>query len=107
MHAPSFLDEAARLAGRAGYAVLEKALWLHYAAQRPETPLWARTTIYAALGYLVLPVDAVPDLLPGGLVDDAGLFAGALGVVAFWIDDAVRAQAAAKLRTWFGGDAPS
>ena len=94
----------ASLAGRAGYAVLEKALWLHYAAQRPETPAWAKATIYASLVYLVMPLDAVPDLLPGGLVDDAGALAAATATVAFWIDASVRAKASATLRDWFGPD---
>src|SRR5690554_1492812 len=57
---PRFRD----LASRAGYGLLERALWLHLAAQRPETPAWARSVIYGALGYLVLPADAVPDVLP-------------------------------------------
>ena len=35
-----------------------------------------------ALAYLLAPVDAVPDLLPGaGLVDDAGVLAAALAAI--------------------------
>ena len=53
--------------------MIQKALWLYYAAQRPQTPIWAKTTIYAALGYFILPVDIIPDLIPGaGYVDDLG-----------------------------------
>ena len=101
MTIPSFSDLRA-LAQRAGYSVLERVLWLYFAAQRPETPLWAKTTIYGALAYFVSPVDAVPDVLPGGYADDAGVLAGALATVAVFVDDAVREKAAALLRTWFG-----
>lgn len=99
------LNDLAALVRRAGYATLEKALWLHFAAQRPDTPAWARAAIYSALGYLVLPLDAVPDVAPGGLTDDAGVLAAAVGAVAFYIDDDVKGKAATKLRDWFG-DAP-
>ena len=38
----SLWQKIRRVATRAGREVVEKALWLHYAAQRPETPAWAR-----------------------------------------------------------------
>lgn len=98
---PRFRDLAA-LVSRAGYHVLEKALWLYLAAQRPETPAWARRVIYGALGYLVMPVDAVPDVLPGGYADDLGVLAGALAAVAMFVTDDVKAEARRILRTWFG-----
>jgi uncharacterized membrane protein YkvA (DUF1232 family) len=85
----------------AGYATLEKILWLYFAAQRPETPAWARATIYAALAYVLSPLDAVPDVLPGGFADDLGVVAAALGTVAVFVDDAVRARTRDVLDGWF------
>ena len=58
----------------AGREVVEKALTLYYAAQSPETPPTAKTVIYAALTYFILPIDLISDFLPGvGYVDDASL----------------------------------
>ncbi len=51
----SFWDKTARHAEAAGYEVIEKAPWLYYAAQKPTTPAWARTVVYGALGYFILP----------------------------------------------------
>ena len=44
-----FWDKVKKFARTAGKEVIEKALWLYYAAQRPETPKWAKTAIYGAL----------------------------------------------------------
>ncbi|WP_211605080.1 YkvA family protein [Vreelandella arcis] len=45
--------------------------------------MWAKTTIYGALGYFISPVDAIPDLAPiVGYADDIGVLAGALAMVA-------------------------
>jgi Uncharacterized conserved protein len=100
---PRFWHKARRSAAAAGRQVLEKALWLYYGAQNPDTPKWARRVIYGALGYFVLPLDAIPDLAPlVGYTDDLGVMAAALGVVALHIDAGVREQARLRLQDWFG-----
>lgn len=87
----------------AGREVVEKALILFYAAQRPETPLWAKTVIYSALAYFVLPADAIPDFIPlTGYADDLGTLVAALGTVAMCITPEVRAAARQKVEDWFG-----
>lgn len=98
-----FWSKIAGAVKSAGREVIEKALWLYYAAQRPETPAWAKSAIYSALAYFILPIDLIPDFLPGGFVDDLGVLTAALGTVAVYIDEEVKYQAAVKLREWFGG----
>lgn len=89
-------------AKKAGSEVIEKVLWLYYAAQRPDTPVWAKTTIYAALAYFVLPLDAIPDALPVvGFTDDLGVLAGALGTVSLYVNEEVKQQTRDKLADWF------
>ncbi|MBE9610527.1 YkvA family protein [Chitinilyticum piscinae] len=101
--APRFWQKLPVFARRAGLELVEKALWLFYAAQRPDTPRWARTVIYGALAYLLLPTDAIPDFLPGvGLTDDLASLVAALGLVAMYVNDDVKAQASSKLERWFG-----
>lgn len=51
----SFWSKLTRYATSAGKEVVEKALLLYYAAQRPDTPMWAKATVYGALGYFILP----------------------------------------------------
>ena len=92
-----------RVGARAGREVVEKALWLYYAAQAPATPAWARSVIYGALAYLVLPADAIPDALPAvGFSDDLGVLAAAVTTVTLFIDAEVRRKATATLERWFG-----
>ncbi|MEN5090440.1 YkvA family protein [Pseudomonas protegens] len=94
-----------RYASRIGRTLIQKALWLYYAAQRPQTPIWAKATIYAALGYFILPVDIIPDLIPGaGYVDDLGLLASSVLAVAAHINAEVKQQASARLADWFGSE---
>lgn len=98
-----FWDKMSRVFKRAGYELLEKALWLYYAAQRPETPRWARMTAYGALGYFILPFDAIPDWLFGfGLTDDLGALTLAVATISQYIDTGVRQRSTAKLDAWFG-----
>jgi uncharacterized membrane protein YkvA (DUF1232 family) len=91
------------LATYAGRELVEKALMLFFAAQRPETPLWAKTVIYSALAYFILPTDAIPDFIPvSGYVDDLGTLMAALGAVGMNITPAVQADAKQKVNEWFG-----
>jgi len=90
-------------ARRAGQQVVESALQLFYAAQSPSTPKWAKTVVYGALAYFVLPADAVPDLLPGvGYTDDLGVLATALGTIAMQITPEIRERAHRRAQEWFG-----
>lgn len=98
-----FWSKLAKYALAAGREIVEKALWLYYAAERPETPAWAKAAIYGALGYFIFPIDAIPDITPMvGYVDDLGVITFALSTVASYIDDNVKAQSASKLKDWFG-----
>ncbi len=97
-----FWTKARRVATRAGHEVIEKALWLYYAAQSPTTPAWARSVIYGALAYFVLPMDAIPDLIPVvGFTDDLGALAAAIATVSMYIDDDVREKAKNTMARWF------
>ncbi len=94
------------VASRAGRELVEKTLWLHYAAQQPQTPVWARTVIYGALAYFVMPLDAIPDLLPAvGLTDDLAALTAAIATVSMYIDDDVKSRTRQRMRQWFA-DAP-
>lgn len=100
---PRFRDKLARAAKLAGREVVEKALWLYFAAQRPETPRWAKATVYGALAYFVVPVDAIPDMVPmAGYTDDLGVLAVAVVTIARYIDGNVREKASHLLARWFG-----
>lgn len=88
-----------------GGPLVRMSLRLYYALDNPETPGWAKGVIYGALGYLIMPADVVPDLVPMvGYVDDMGVLAAAVATLAKYIDEEVRRRADEKWRQWFGDD---
>lgn len=77
----TFLARLKRVAKRIPFAEDLLAAWI--CARDPSTPRRVRMTLLAALGYFVLPLDAVPDLMPFlGFTDDAAVIAAALAAVA-------------------------
>lgn len=97
-----FWDKVKKFAGAAGREVIEKALQLYYAAQRPEIPGWAKSVIYGALGYFIFPADAIPDVIPAvGYADDLGVLVAAIAAVSLYINEDVREKARLKVRQWF------
>ena len=99
----SFWTKLQRFAKVAGKEVVQKALWLYYAAARPDTPTWARATVYSALGYFILPTDAIPDVTPMvGFADDLGALTLAIATIAAYIDEGVKDKAQQKMGAWFG-----
>jgi len=100
-----FRDKLKRYAKIAGQEVVGKALLLYYAAQEEKAPAWAKGTIAAALGYFIVPLDAIADLAPGiGYADDLGVLVLAIAAVSRYINDDVRAKTMKKMRHWFGED---
>ncbi|HEY5796907.1 MAG TPA: YkvA family protein [Bosea sp. (in: a-proteobacteria)] len=76
-----FLARLKRVAKRIPFAEDLLAAWI--CARDPATPRRVRLTLLAALGYFVLPVDALPDIMPIlGFTDDAAVIAAALAAVA-------------------------
>ncbi|MEZ5564263.1 MAG: YkvA family protein [Gammaproteobacteria bacterium] len=97
-----FRDKLARAARAAGHEVIEKALWLYFAAQNPATPKWAKATVYGALAYFIMPLDAIPDLAPvAGYTDDLGVLAVAVATIARYIDEGVKQKTTGLLSRWF------
>ncbi|ADE15205.1 protein of unknown function DUF1232 [Nitrosococcus halophilus Nc 4] len=84
-----------------GLDVIETSLKLYYALQDEDTPKWAKTVIYSALIYFISPVDALPDLLPGGYVDDLGTLLSAVATVSVHIKEEHSDKAKVKVEQWF------
>jgi uncharacterized membrane protein YkvA (DUF1232 family) len=76
-----FLGRLKRVAKRVPFAEDLLAAWI--CTRDPATPRRVRLTLLAALGYFVLPLDAIPDILPFiGFTDDAAVIAAAIAAVA-------------------------
>ena len=78
---------------------LRDALGLFFCLKDPATPTWVRVAIIGALGYLVMPVDFLPDFIPiVGWVDDAAVVASVIAYVRSRIRDRHWQQADAWLQ---------
>lgn len=89
-----------------GLTVLYNVLQLWYVLQKPEVPAKNKAVIMGALGYLITPLDFIPDLTPIlGYNDDAAAILFALYMVRQYVDDEVKTQAKARLAKIFSEDA--
>ncbi len=101
---PSLFDKLARYGAAAGREVVEKVLWLWFASRRADLPVWARSAVYGALAYFILPIDAIPDLIPGlGFTDDIGVLSYALATIASYVDADVKRRTGEVLSKLFAG----
>ncbi|USK59285.1 YkvA family protein [Peribacillus asahii] len=100
-----FWDKLKKFGKKAGASVVYAVLLLYYTLQKPEVPKKAKAVIIGALGYFILPVDLLPDMMLGiGFTDDLGALGVALFQVAMYIDDEIKGKAKTKLADWFGQD---
>ena len=97
-----FWNKLKKYALKIGREIVEKALILYCCLQDPDTPLKARAVIIGALGYLILPTDAIPDFIPGiGFADDLVALVTAITIVAIHIKPEHQDRAKNKLLQWF------
>jgi uncharacterized membrane protein YkvA (DUF1232 family) len=90
-------------AKRLGVKTVYTILLFFYAFKRKDTPRWAKNIIIGVLGYLITPIDLLPDLTPIiGYTDDIGMLSLGLVAIAAHINKEVRQQAREKLGQWFG-----
>lgn len=69
---------------------------MYFCMLDPKTPFWVKATAATALAYFILPLDAIPDLMPlAGFSDDAGVLATALTAISAHVSDEHRARAKA------------
>lgn len=86
-----------------GLTVIYKAFQLYYVAQSDACPMKIKAGIIGALGYLISPIDLLPDLIPVvGYTDDAAAIALAITAAQMYITDEIRQQAKERMREIFG-----
>lgn len=77
---------------------LEEAVAAWFCARDPNTPSHIKAAVLAALAYLVLPTDALPDFLPAlGFMDDASMFWAVWSMLGKYVTDEHRRKAAEAL----------
>lgn len=77
---------------------MEDVVASYYCVLDSSTPLRAKAILLAALGYFVLPADAIPDVIFGlGFTDDVAVLSAAIAAVRAHITPAHKAAAKESL----------
>lgn len=98
-----FWEKLAVVAKKIGLKAVYALLLLYYALVSDSTPVKYKAMIMGALGYFVVPLDFLPDVVPMvGYTDDMAALAGVLVAVAKSLNPAIKQQAKDKLTAWFG-----
>ena len=98
-------DKIRKNIAKIGVKVIYQALLLYYVAQSPNCPSKIKAGIIGALGYLISPIDLIPDIMPGiGYADDAATIATAVALAQIYITDEIKEQAKAKIADLLGED---
>jgi uncharacterized membrane protein YkvA (DUF1232 family) len=100
-----FVEKISRVAKRAGSKLVYAALILFYTLQSDKVSLKDKAMIVGALGYLISPIDVVPDAIPiVGLGDDLTVLLYVLKTVWTDVDPSIKENAKEKLSQWFDDD---
>ena len=100
-----FVEKIARIAKGAGSKLVYTALILYYTLQSPKVSTTNKAMIIGALGYLISPLDAVPDAIPiAGLADDLAVLIFVLKKVWTDVDPYIQVKARKRLSKWFDED---
>ena len=100
-----FVEKIARIAKRAGSKLVYAALILYYTLQSDKVSAANKAMIIGALGYMISPLDVIPDAIPiAGLSDDLAVLLFVLKKVWTDIDPDIQIKAKERLAKWFDED---
>ena len=103
--ASEFIEKISRIAKRAGAKLVYAAFILYYTLQSDKISVKDKATIIGALGYLISPLDVIPDAIPiAGLGDDLAVLVYVLNKVWGNVSDEIKEKAKSKLSKWFDED---
>jgi len=98
-------DKIAKYGKVIGAEILYKALQLWYVLQRDDVPSGTKAIVMGALGYLIAPLDFLPDLTPVlGYSDDLVAIAFALVKVQGYVDEDVKMKSKFMLSKIFSDE---
>ncbi|MBR3657319.1 MAG: DUF1232 domain-containing protein [Prevotella sp.] len=100
-----FAEKLSRIAKRAGAKLVYAALILYYTLQSDKVSKSDKAIIIGALGYMISPLDVIPDAIPiAGLTDDLAVLLYVLKKVWTGIDPEIVDKAKRRLSKWFDED---
>ena len=98
----SLFSKIKAVALKAGRKVIYNVLLLYYILTDAHIPLKHKRLIVGVLGYFILPIDLIPDFLPGtGFADDLLALLYVIKVLHDCITPEIKAKAESKLSQYF------
>ena len=100
-----FVEKISRIAKRAGAKLVYAALLLYYTLQSDKISTKDKAIIVGALGYMISPIDVIPDAIPiAGVTDDLAVLLYVLKKIWVDVDPEVKERAKERLSKWFDED---
>lgn len=97
------MDKLAKSAKKIGLRLTYSALLLYYVLEDPKVSIADKAKIYGALGYFILPLDLIPDMIPvTGYSDDVSAVLWALHSVWKNVTPEMKMRAKRKMTSWLG-----
>jgi len=97
------LEKITDVAKTAGATVIYPVLLLYNLLKSPNTDLKQKGIIIGALGYFILPLDVIPDVIPvQGFADDTAALMAVLTIVATSVTEEMKNDAKEQLHQWLG-----
>lgn len=96
-----FFAKLNKVVKKMGAKIIYPALLLYFVLIEKTTPMHVKTIILGALGYLISPIDCIPDVITGiGLGDDVSALFIAISKVQPYITDDIKSKAKEMIGTW-------
>lgn len=103
--ANDFIEKISRIAKRAGAKLVYAAFILYYTLQSDKVSKADKAIIIGALGYMISPLDVIPDAIPiMGLTDDLAVLIYVLKKVWTDVEPEIKEKAKERLSKWFDED---
>ena len=97
-----FWIKVKELVKKGGSEVVYLTMLLYYVLKSPDVSFDQKMLIMGALGYLICPVDLIPDFIPvAGYADDAAALTAAIKLVQNCITPEIKEQARSKAASLF------
>jgi uncharacterized membrane protein YkvA (DUF1232 family) len=98
----NLINKINKVASKAGLKVIYYALILYYTAISSSTPIKDKSIIFGALGYFILPIDIIPDIiLFFGFSDDLTVILSVISTISHNITPEIKLQTKNNLAKWF------
>jgi uncharacterized membrane protein YkvA (DUF1232 family) len=103
--AKDFTEKISKIAKRAGAKLVYAALILYYTLQSDKVSKTDKAIIIGALGYMISPLDVIPDAIPiAGLTDDLAVLVFVLRKVWGNVEPEIKEKAKERMTKWFDED---